>query len=707
MKDLLKQLSTKEKIGQLLQIAPFFFVKDLKKEVSGPVEDLHLNEELIFLAGSVLGVGSPEEMILVQKTYLEKSRHKIPLIFMADIIHGYKTIFPVPIALASSWNPSLLETVARISALEASTSGIHVTFSPMADLSRDPRWGRVVEGFGEDPYLTGKYAEAMVRGYQNDGIEKVGSLASCVKHFAGYGASESGRDYNTVDLSRQTLHDQYFIGYKKAIDAGARLVMTAFNVIDGVPSTANKYLLRDVLRDTWNFKGVTISDYDSLKQIIAHGYAEDMEEVALKGITAGLDIEMSSSAYSNHLETLIQKKQVQMSLLDEAVLRILELKKDLGLFENPFKGIENESMKNLVLSLSHLEASLKVAHESMVLLKNEDILPLTKGATLALIGPYSTSRATVGPWSWHGRRDTNTTLEEALIKADQRLIFVKDSISLLDYTLKDIKQIQRADVVIVAIGENERLSGEAHSLSDIHLPSKQDLLVNMVKALGKKVLVILFNGRPLLLENILDADAILETWFLGSKTAEAITDVLTGKINPSGKLPMSFPKSIGQIPIYYNHLNTGRPYIGPNDDNEFVSRYLDVSNEPLFPFGFGLSYLKLTYKDLRLDKLKITSQETLHASITISNDSTFEGFEIVEVYIRDYTASICRPVKELKQFKKIWINRHSTLTVTFDITINDLMYTIDDGSKTYEMGRFCLMIGPSSNTVLQKDFWLN
>ena len=704
MEKLLQTLTTKEKIGQLMQLAPYLFIRDLKIEVAGHVRDLNLDEEKIFSSGSILGVGSAKEMIEVQKKYLEKSRHKIPLIFMADIIHGYKTIFPVPLALAASFNPELVQKAARISAIEAQTSGIHVTFSPMSDLSRDPRWGRVVESFGEDPYLIGVMSAAMVKGYQNDGIDKVGNIASCVKHFAGYGASEAGRDYNTVDVSHLSLHSTYLPGYKKALDAGARLVMTAFNVIDGIPCTVNSYLLRNVLHDLWGHKKVvSISDYDSLNQIRAHGVASSMKEVAYKGITGGLDIEMASTSYVNHLETLINEKKVDINLLDEAVLRILELKRDLGLFENPYKGADESLEQTLVFSKEHLDEALKVAHESVVLLKNNQILPLKKTAKIALIGPYAQSRKTIGPWSWHGRRDLHMTLEEAF---GNQISFCKTAESATELTDDDLLSIKDCDVCLLALGEDEHLSGEAHSRSNITLPGQQVSLFNAIKSLNIPTIVILTNGRPLLLQDIHSSDAILECFFLGSRHAEAIRDIVLGDVNPSGKLPISFPKVLGQIPIYYNHLNTGRPYLGPGDHNEYVSKYLDVDNEPMYPFGYGLSYSSFAISDFILSDKKMTPEGSINAKITITNNSDIPGYETLQLYIRDHFAKVSRPVKELKQFRKIYLNAHESKTISFNITLNDLTYLLHEGQITYDLGKFTVFIGTSSADLLKEEFEL-
>lgn len=700
---ILNQLTIKEKIGQLMQLAPYLFVRDLKVEVAGHVRALNLDEEKIFQSGSILGIGSASEMREVQSKYLAKSRHKIPLVFMADIIHGYKTIFPVPLAIAASFNPSLAYTTARVSAIEASTSGIHVTFSPMADLSRDPRWGRVVEGFGEDPYLIGEMAKAMVEGYQHDGINKAGNIAACVKHFAGYGASEGGRDYNTVDLSRQSLQSSYLNGYRKAIEAGARLIMTSFNTLEGIPATINRYLLRDVLRDQWHFKGVTISDYDSLQQVRAHGVASSMKEVAFKGITGGLDIEMASTAYTNHLEELILEGKVDSKLLDEAVLRILELKRDLGLFENPYKGADGSIDESVVMSEEFMTKSLEVAHQSIVLLKNNEVLPFKKDIKIALIGPYAQSRKTIGPWSWHGRRDLHMTLEEAL---SNNVLFCKSVESDSDLTEDDIVKIKECDVCLLALGEDEQLSGEAHSRSIINLPGRQEELFQKIQHLGIKTVITLHNGRPLLLQNLLTADAILECFFLGSKSAEAIRDVLFGIVNPSGKLPISFPKNVGQIPVYYNHLNTGRPYLGPDDHNEYVSKYLDVDNKPEIPFGFGLSYSKFQLSDLHLSSTEMNPNETIEISVILENLSQTPGYETVQLYIRDHHAQISRPVQELIQFKKIWINANEHKMVRFSINIKDLSYRLADGSLVYDLGVFTIMVGTSSVDFLKAEIEL-
>lgn len=701
---LMSTLTIEEKIGQLMQLAPFFFIGDLKKEVYGPIQALGLTEAEVFLSGSVLGIGNASEMKRVQEAYLKKSRHKIPLIFMADIIHGYKTIFPVPLAMAASFNPELVKKAARISALEAQTAGIHVTFSPMADLSRDPRWGRVVEGFGEDPYLNQVYAKAMVEGYQHDGIEKVGNLASCVKHFAAYGASEAGRDYNTVDISRLNLHQYYLSGYKAAVDAGARLVMTSFNIIEGIPATQNKYLLRDVLKQAWGFDGVVISDYDSLRQTIEHGTSENDYEAAKKAILGGLDIEMATSSYVLNLKKLVESGEVPMTLVDDACYRVLKLKQDLGLFDNPYKGADEILEHSLVLSDSHKKVALEVAKESMVLLKNEGLLPLKNDQKIALLGEYTNNTHTIGPWSWHGRAEDCIPLSEAVSKYTTPVLVTDvNDINLLSDT--EHVALRIADVVLVSVGEHSIESGEAHSKVNITLKPSDELLINQLSALGKKVVLILYHGRPLVLSHIEPkVNAILDTFFLGTMSQQAIAETLFGLNNPSGKLTMSYPRHVGQIPIYYNYLNTGRPF--KNDGNPFTSFYLDEQNTPLYPFGYGLSYSHFELSNLKVSKPHMKRHESIEVSIDVTNQSSVDGYETIQLYIRDYSAEVSRPVQELKQFKKIWIKANTKETITFMLKEQDLVYVHSDLSISADLGKFSIQVGNASNQVLKTDITL-
>lgn len=699
LKKLLNSLTLEEKIGQLTMIAPHFFLDSSKTWIAGPLAELGISEDEVFLAGSVLGIGNAEEMIEVQKRYLEKSRHKIPLIFMADIIHGYETIFPVPLALASSFNDEILFQAARVSAKEAKASGIHATFSPMVDLVRDPRWGRVVESYGEDPYMLYRFANVQVKAYQGRSIKHEGFLASCVKHFAAYGLAEGGKDYNTVDLSRLNLHQYYLKGYKGAIDAKAKLVMTSFNIFEGIPATTNQYLLKEVLRKKWKFKGTIISDYASLKETISHGTEESEYSAAVSGVKAGLNIEMATALYMKNLKDAVKNGDVSIEEIDELVMSVLKLKEEAGLFENPFIGANPEKEKRLIHSKAHIEKAYNAAVESMILLKNNHhVLPIRHYQKVALIGPYTNNPKINGPWSWHGDRHVNQTLYEAF-KKSFRLVYSDDSFD------SNIEKLKSSDVIVMAMGESQKESGEAHSKSNIKLDEQQIAYIKRIKALtGKPIVLVLFNGRPLDLSDVVNhVDAILEAYFPGTMGSKAIAHLLSGKQNPSGKLTMSFPRSVGQVPIYYNHLNTGRPYAS---GGEYVSHYLDLEEKPLFPFGYGLSYSNFKYENVQLSSDKMKLNETLTISVDITNDSYVQGKEVVQLYLRDHVAKVSRPVKELINFKKIDLAPNETKKVIFEITKKDLEYYDHNLNLRVDPGKFSLFIGPNSEELIEKEFIL-
>lgn len=698
---ILNNLTLQEKIGQMTQLAPYFFISDSEATVYGALRNLNINKEQLYTVGSILGIGGPSEMIKLQESYLKNATHKIPLMFMADVIHGYKTIFPVPLALASSFNPEMALLAGRIAAKEAYSSGIHVVFSPMCDLSRDPRWGRVVEGFGEDVFLTGEMAKAMVEGFTNKGKLGKDTVACCIKHFAGYGASEAGRDYNTVDLSRLSLYRDYLPAYKKALEGGADFVMTSFNTLDGVPATINTFLLRKVLKEKWQSKSIVISDYDSLTQVIDHGAAENQKEAALKGIKAGLDIEMASSVYMNHLTELIEEGTVKESEIDEIVGKIIDFKIKIGLFDNPYSGANQALESEICLSEEHINLAKEAALESVVLLENKDVLPLKKKQSIALVGPFAKSRKLIGPWSWHGRNDLHKTLEETL---KENLVFVSEKVNFSEYTAEEIKQIKKADVLIMALGEDESLSGEAHSRSNIHLPNNQEDFYQNFRKIIDKVVVLVFGGRPLILSEFKDVDAMMMCWFLGSSSSEAIKELLYGEANPSGKLPMSFPRNIGQIPIYYNHFNTGRPF-DPISKNMYLSKYLDVANTPLYPFGYGLSYSNFIYEDISISKDTMKANETLKVSVKVKNSSNLSGKEVIQLYIRDYVAEIVRPVKELKKIKKIHFLPQETKIIDFELNYDDLTYFDCEGNLQLESGKIGVFVGGSSDKTLNMDFY--
>ncbi len=698
--EIIKQMSLKEKIGQMTQLPPNLYIHHSEAAIYGARRNLQLNKEQIYTAGSILGIGSPEEMIQLQKQYLENNTSSVPLMFMADVIHGYKTIFPVPIALASSFNFEIAKKAAKISAKEAYLSGIHVVFSPMCDLSRDPRWGRVVEGFGEDVYLVSEMAKAMVEGYTNSGSLGEDSVACCIKHFAGYGAVEGGRDYNTVDLSRLSLYRDYLPAYKKALDAGADLIMTSFNTLDGVPATINPFLLKTVLREQWQSEVLTIADYDALNQVIEHGAVFNQEEAAYKGIKAGLDIEMASSVYMNQLEKLLKNHQINEKEIDQVVKKIIDFKIKLNLFNNPFSGVNPSKEAEVCLSGEHLNHAKDCAIESVVLLENNGILPMKKEVKIALVGPFAKTRAFNGPWSWKENNQINSSLEEIF---SEHLVFVSDKDRIEDLTTEELEKIRLADVCLMTLGEDASLSGEAHSRSNIDLPNNQESFYHLIKKITKKTVVLVFGGRPLLLNALKTADALLMAWFLGSKSSEAIYDLCFGIANPSGKLPMSFPRNGGQIPIYYNHLNTGRAY-RKESTNVFLSKYLDVENTPLYPFGYGLSYSNFVYSNLALSKKEINDKEILKISITVTNNSNIGGKEVVQLYIRDYVANIVRPVMELKKIKKIRINAKESQTIEFELNYEDLSYYDSCGKLTCESGKFAVMVGKSSDNYLQDEF---
>lgn len=709
LNELLKQMTIDEKIGQLLQLAAEFY-SEKAEEKTGPMSNLGLTHEDINNAGTTLGISGAKEAIRVQKEYIENNRLGIPTILMADIIHGFRTIFPIPLGLGSSWDTEVAEKVAEVSAKEAAVSGLHVTFSPMVDLVRDPRWGRVMESTGEDPFLNSRFAEAFVKGYQGDDLQNdFFRVAACVKHFAAYGAAIGGRDYNTVNMSERQLRDSYLPGYKAALDAGAKLVMTSFNTVDGIPATGNKWLFRDVLRKEFGFEGVVISDWGAVIELVAHGVAEDKKQAAELALKAGVDIEMMTTCYTENLKELIEEKVVDEALLDEAVLRILTLKNDLGLFENPHRGADAVLEKEVVLSNEHREAARDVARKSIVLLKNEDILPLAKTEKIAIVGPAANSDDVLGVWSWQGKKEEAVSLVDGVKELKVEYVTGKEA---FDYFAPSQAAIDEAidlaktvDKVVLALGEEDWMSGEASSRSDIRLPQAQLDLFKAIHEVNDNIIVTLYNGRPLDLQGIDEAKAIVEAWFPGTEGGAALAEILYGEYNPSGRLSMSFPETVGQIPVYYNYDNTGRPFI-PNTDEKYQSKYLDVSNFAKYPFGFGLSYSTFAYTDFVLDTNELTVDGAIKVSVTIENKSEVAGEETVQLYIRDKVGEVVRPVKELKGFKKVRLAAHEKKTVNFTITKELLRYVHSDQTFTSDSGMFEVMVGSSSVAVQTENFKL-
>jgi beta-glucosidase len=709
VENLVAKMTIQEKVGQMSQCmaSNFSFGGDVE---SDPPEKLVAEGR----AGSILGAFDINRVFELQKISVEESRLGIPLLFNADIIHGHQTIFPVPLAWASSWDLEGIKRACAISAKEASASGITYNHGPMVDITRDARWGRVVEGAGEDPYLGALIAKAQVEGFQGDSLYSEETIIACLKHFIAYGAAEGGRDYNTVDISEGTLRNVYLPPFKAGLEAGAGSVMNAFNIYQGSPVAGNKALLKDLLRDELGFEGMLISDYGSIDEIAIHGAAKDSKEAAKKALDATMDIEMVSTSYLDHLPELIKENRVLESQLDDAVKRILNFKFKIGIMDDPFRYIRPDKEIEYHFCEEHLHESRELAKKSIVLLKNNGVLPLKKEARkIALIGPFANSKDLLGPWQFSRYSDKTITLMEGLKEKflnQDHLLFAegcKVENDLAGGMEEAIRQAKEADVVILALGESSAMSGEAASRMDIELPKVQKRLAEEIVKLGKPTVLVLTNGRPLVLdwfEN--NVDAIVETWFLGSEAGHAVADVLVGDHNPSGKLTMSFPKQTGQAPVYYNHFKTGRPLTNENQHEKFISKYLDGPNEPLYPFGFGLSYTTFAYSEVTLDKNQMTRMGEIQASITVTNTGTIPGKEVVQLYIQDLYGSVVRPVKELKRFKKISLIPGESKKVVFTITEEDLKYYTADMSYQAEGGEFRVYIGTNSRVVEEASFEL-
>ena len=682
--------------------------------------------------GGLFNIKSVSTIREMQRIAVEKSRLKIPLVFGMDVIHGYETAFPIPLALSCTWNISLIEQTARIAAQEASADGINWTFSPMVDLCRDPRWGRIAEGSGEDPFLGSEIAKAMVRGYQGADLAAPNTILACVKHFALYGASEGGRDYNTVDMSYHRMYNEYFPPYKAAVEAGAGSVMTSFNEINGIPATANKWLLTEVLRKQWNFTGFVVSDYTSISEMVDHGFGI-LPEVTGKSLMAGVDMDMVSEAFIKHLPHLLKEGKVSEARISEACRLILKAKFQLGLFDDPYRYCSEERARKEIYTTGNRSIARRAAAESFVLLKNDrNILPLQKKGTIALIGPLARNAENMtGTWSVAARQSEAVSVMQGLQRAageNMRILYAKGSnldedpafeerATMFGKTLnrsnrpadvlrqEAIQVARQADVIIAALGEAAEMTGESSSRTQLTIPSIQRELLNALLATGKPVVLLLFTGRPLILtEEDKKVAAILNVWFGGSEAGNAIADVLFGEVNPSGKLSVSFPINEGQIPIYYAHKNTGRPLEPGKWFTKFRSNYLDAPNEPLYPFGFGLSYTSFQYNNLNLDKASMHMDDTLTVTVQVTNVGLREGAEVVQLYIRDKIASVTRPVQELKGFQKIYLKPRQTETITFKITRNTLSFYNNELQWVCEPGEFEVMIGGNSRDVMRQTF---
>ncbi|RIX59744.1 beta-glucosidase [Paenibacillus nanensis] len=706
VESLLSKMSLEDKVGQLFQVpaSNFSFGNAVKTD---PPEKLIAEGR----AGSVLGAFDVRRVFELQKIAVEQSPHRIPLLFNADIIHGAQTIFPVPLAWSCSWDPEAVKEACAIAAKEASASGTVYNHGPMVDVGRDPRWGRVVEGAGEDPYLGALFAKAQVEGFQGESLSDPETIIACLKHFIAYGAAEGGRDYNTVDISEATLRNVYLPPFQAGLEAGAASVMNAFNIYQGVPVAANQPLLVDLLRDELGFEGVLISDYGAVEEIVTHGYAEDEKEAARMAALATMDIEMATRSYE-HLPQLVREGKVPEKLIDESARRILRLKYRLGLMDDPFRYVRPEKEKEYHFRDDHLKASLELARKSIVLLKNDGALPLAKEAErIALIGPFADSRDLLGPWQFSRYSHETVTLYEGLRDigyAENQLLYAQGSgvTEAIEGGIEDaLEKASHADLIVLALGESSDMSGEAASRLSIHLPEAQLRLAEAVAGLGKPVVLVLTNGRPLVLDWFhRNVNAIVETWFLGSQAGHAIAEVLTGEYNPSGKLTMSFPAHEGQVPLYYNSFRTGRPITEQNKHTKYISKYIDGPNDPLYPFGYGLSYTRFDYSELRLDRSGIAGDEKLRVTVTVTNAGRLAGEETVQLYIQDLHGSVVRPVKELKGFRKLRLEPGESQEVAFEIGRDDLAFWSPANGYAAEEGAFVAYIGTSSAETLSASF---
>ena len=728
--ELLRDMSLEEKVNQMSQVTGGFFNGEIV--VTGPMADKGFTEDNVNLAGSVIGSMGAETLKSIQKNYMEKHPHHIPLLFMLDVINGYKTVFPIPLAQGASFEPELSEQCASVAAKEASVSGLHVTFAPMTDLVRDARWGRVMESTGEDPYLNSLFCAAMVRGFQGNSLKDNYTIAACVKHFAGYGAPTAGRDYNTVELSEHTFREFYLPSYQAGIDAGAALVMTSFNTVNGIPATGNKKLMRDILREQMKFDGVLISDWAAIEEIIYHGYCADREEAAARAVEAGVDIDMMTGIYSENLCQMVRDGKIKEELIDEACLRILRLKNNLGLFENPYKDADQKKEKEYILCEEHRNLAREAAKKSFVLLKNEEhILPLEQQKKIAFIGPYVDNRNLLGAWSFIADAKDVMTLQEAVQEqyVSENSTFCQGSPMLgadiclegfgeqqqqsytqeqEDHMLQEaVQAAEEADIVVLAIGEDRLQSGESTSNANIRIPEVQEALLDRIAEVNQNIVVVLFSGRPLDIREInKKAKAILQVWLPGTEGARAIADTLFGKYNPSGKLPMSFPYCVGQVPVHYNEYSTGRPHVEGKDKDRFRSKYLDIPNEPLYPFGYGLSYTTFEVSDIHLDRTWMDTSGQIKAEVTVKNTGNFEGTETLQLYIHDIAASVVRPVRELKDFKKVTLRPGEEKKVVFTITEQQLLFLTENGIYESEAGEFEIFIGKDSLTDNKASFVL-
>ena len=712
---ILEKMTLDEKIYHLVQMTTMTYLKsDGTDIVTGPNSTMKLDKEYIYDVGTLLNLVGAQTMIDAQTNFLKNSKNKIPPVFMQDVIHGHRTLYPINLGIAASFDRELAREVASMAAKEASLDGVSVTFAPMVDLVRDPRWGRVMESSGEDPYLNSEMAAATVKGYQGD-MGKY-NIAACVKHFAAYGAAEAGRDYNTVDISERQLREYYLPAYKAAVDAGVKMLMTSFNIVDGKPSSGNKWLVNDVLRGEWGFDGVVISDYSAFEEMINHGYCEDRKECAYRAMEATSDIEMMSPCYALYLKELVEEGKITVEQIDKAVLRVLKLKEELGVFENPYRSVDLEESKRVQVGPEHRAIARNAAEQCAVLLKNDGILPLSKDIkSVAVIGPNADTGAIHGSWQCGGKIDeTITVLEGVKNIVGDRAFYAKGCN--IEYDSTDESMIDEAvelaskvDAVILCLGEHQDYSGEGNCRTSIEIPAIQYKLLDKILEVNKNTAVALFTGRPLAIWELdKKAPAILNMWMPGTEGGNACANLIFGNAVPSGKITMTFPRVLGQVPIYYNAYRTGRPKLEEDDFNRvrFTSSYLDMPNSPLYPFGYGLSYTEFEYSDFKLSADTMNRGDTLVASVKVKNVGKYKAKETVQLYIHDVVGSVVRPMKELKGFHKIELDVGEEKTVEFEITEKMLKYWNKDIKFVAESGKFEVFIGKDSTCKPYASFEL-
>ena len=714
IKKILKDMTVREKIGQLSQYNANLFI-DTDAAVTGDMQRLGISNEDINYVGHVLNFKSPVEMRRIQEKHLEKDRNQIPMLFMMDVIHGFRTIYPIPLALGCSFNPDMVAECSKMAAKEAVAGGVQVTFTPMVDYVRDARWGRVMESCGEDAYLNGVMGATQVKAFQGDDLKNEENIATCVKHFAAYGGAEAGRDYNTVDLSEHTLREHYLPAYKACIDAGVEMLMPSFNTLNGIPAVANSWLMQKILKDEWNFEGVVISDYGAVCELIDHGVAKDKKEAAKMAFQNNCDIEMCSTTYFNHMEELIEEGTISMEQLDRAVLRVLQLKDKLGLFDNPYRGASETEESDAFLTKENRDTVRCAAEECAVLLKNDNILPLSRDIKkISIIGPFADNHNIIGFWSCNGRNEESVTVYEGIknLLPDCEITVIKgcsdewDDCDTSEFD-KAVSAAKEADAVILCLGEPQDYSGEGNSRADISLHKVQLELAKAVTSVNKNTVAVTFSGRPIVLKELEKVTpAILHMWFPGTEGGNAVANLLFGNVNPSGKLSMSFPESTGQCPIYYNHTNIIK-YGEQGAHKPYCASYIECSNLPLYSFGHGLSYSNFVYEELTLSKTEMTKNETIEVNITIHNNSNTAGKETVMLYMQDVVASNARPVAQLIAFEKADFEANERKTIKFTITEQMLRFWNNENAFVSEPGEFKISTGYADHFILTQKLKLS